>query len=156
MPEKCNELKPCPFCGGVAKHNHGGNSVYGRLWWSVYCDECGHYICDREEWLKDQPMLDPDYPPKECFKRWNTRPIEAQLEQELAEAKKALKRITCGLPVVDTWDNCAPGFLVGSMINYRGYAHEVIDAGDQGTKLACVSNDARCPFPAAPEQGEGS
>lgn len=68
------ELKPCPFCGGEARHNDGGNSVYGRLWWSVWCSSCDIEMNDREVWSKtDHGMLDPGYPPKECLNRWNRR-----------------------------------------------------------------------------------
>lgn len=68
------ELKPCPFCGGEAKHNEGGNSVYGRFWWSVGCSSCGVVMHDREVWKKDGScILDENYPPKECMNRWNTR-----------------------------------------------------------------------------------
>lgn len=69
------ELKPCPFCGGEASHNDGGNSVYGRLWWAVWCAPCGIEIRDEEVWhewsgpdagkLKGQP--------KECVDKWNNR-----------------------------------------------------------------------------------
>lgn len=69
------ELKPCPFCGGEARHNDGGNSVYGRLWWSVWCEPCGIAMSDEERWhdwtgtdagkLQSQPM--------ECIEAWNKR-----------------------------------------------------------------------------------
>lgn len=73
------DLKPCPFCGGEAKHNDGGNSVYGRLWWAVWCEECQIEMRDKEVWhewsgpdagkLKSQPM--------ECFESWNRRASDA-------------------------------------------------------------------------------
>lgn len=63
------KLKPCPFCGGEAKHNDGGNSVYGRFWWRVGCTECSVILADREEW--DGSHL--RYPPMECVDRWNKR-----------------------------------------------------------------------------------
>jgi hypothetical protein len=72
------DLKPCPFCGSPASHNQGGNSVYGRLWWAVWCDPCQVEMRDLEVWDRspDRPgMLHPDYPPKECFARWNNRAI---------------------------------------------------------------------------------
>ena len=70
------ELKPCPFCGGKAKHNNGGNSTFGRFWWAVWCDTCQVEMRDLEVWDQSPErlgMLHPDYPPKECFTRWNTR-----------------------------------------------------------------------------------
>ena len=68
------ELKPCPFCGGEASHNDGGNSVYGRYWWVVGCKNCDVTFADKEVWSKtDHGMLDPAYPPKHCFTAWNTR-----------------------------------------------------------------------------------
>ncbi|WP_102858266.1 Lar family restriction alleviation protein [Phaeobacter inhibens] len=72
-------LKPCPFCGGPACHNDGGDSVYGRFWWSVGCTSCGISFTDREFWSHgDQSKLDPNYPPKECFGRWNQRAGDPQ------------------------------------------------------------------------------
>lgn len=65
-----SELKPCPFCGGDAKHNDGGNSVYGRFWWKVWCDDCQIQLADQEIWTEDHKLK---LPPKECFERWNTR-----------------------------------------------------------------------------------
>jgi hypothetical protein len=73
-------LKPCPFCGGEAKHNDGGNSVFGRFWWSVWCDECLIEMSDREKW-GEPGKLDPKYPAKECFDRWNRR-ASPSLSQE--------------------------------------------------------------------------
>lgn len=68
------ELLPCPFCGGEAKHNSGGNSRYGRLWWSVGCDNCGVEMYDHEVWDGDRHgMFHPDHKPMECFENWNTR-----------------------------------------------------------------------------------
>ena len=68
------ELKPCPFCGGEASHNDGGNSVYGRLWWSVWCNMCQFEVRDREVWDPvKKGYLDASHPPKECFTTWNTR-----------------------------------------------------------------------------------
>lgn len=67
------ELKPCPFCGSPPKMATG-NSTYGRLWWTVWCDACEIELRDREVWDKARPgMLDPAYPAGECVDRWNTR-----------------------------------------------------------------------------------
>ena len=72
-------LKPCPFCGGSPSTNEGGNSTYGRFWWRVGCEACDFYFRDREVWNTDGPsMLDPKYPPKECFERWNARDIKSK------------------------------------------------------------------------------
>lgn len=69
-----HELKPCPFCGGEASTNDGGNSVYGRFWWRVGCIECGIWMADPEVWEPNGTgKLDPDYPPQFCFDQWNTR-----------------------------------------------------------------------------------
>ena len=69
-----HELKPCPFCGGEAKTNEGGNSVYGRFWWRVGCPDCDVIFYDKERWSQTDPgMLDPAYPPKHCFDDWNRR-----------------------------------------------------------------------------------
>ena len=68
------DILPCPFCGGEATHNDGGNSAYGRLWWCVGCENCDVWFADEEVWSKtEHGMLDPAYPPKHCFKVWNTR-----------------------------------------------------------------------------------
>ena len=69
-----NDLKPCPFCGGSPSTNEGGNSTYGRFWWRVGCEPCDISLSDREVWDSNRPgMLEPKYPPKECFERWNMR-----------------------------------------------------------------------------------
>lgn len=68
-------LKPCPFCGGDAKHNDGGNSTYGRFWWAVWCDECEIEVRDRERWhpFDSENAGKLALPAKECFERWNRR-----------------------------------------------------------------------------------
>ena len=72
------QLKPCPFCGAEAKHNGGGGSVFGRMWWAVGCEDCDIWMGDPEVWDKTRPgMLDPLFPPKICFTKWNRR-AEAQ------------------------------------------------------------------------------
>ncbi|WP_104662826.1 Lar family restriction alleviation protein [Ensifer adhaerens] len=70
MSEK---LANCPFCGGEAKHNDGGNSVYGRFWWAVWCDECEIEMRDREVWKHEGDRTVLALPAKECFDRWNRR-----------------------------------------------------------------------------------
>lgn len=70
-----SELKPCPFCGGEAKHNDGGNSTYGRFWWAVWCDECQIEVRDREVWKREEDRTILALPPKECFERWNRRAL---------------------------------------------------------------------------------
>ncbi len=80
------ELKPCPFCGGPASHNDGGNSVYGRWWWSIWCEECGIAVHDREVWDSEFKLK---LPPKECFERWNKRSAPSQAR--LSEAVKVLE-----------------------------------------------------------------
>ena len=64
------ELKPCPFCGGAAKHNDGGSSIFGRFWWAVGCTECDVVFRDREVWDENMRLK---LPPMECFERWNRR-----------------------------------------------------------------------------------
>jgi hypothetical protein len=71
---KHSELKPCPFCGGKAEHNDGGNSVYGRFWWVVGCNNCQIFFRDQEKWdhSNGSKLLGE---PKECFAVWNTRAV---------------------------------------------------------------------------------
>jgi hypothetical protein len=77
------ELLPCPFCGSPATHNDGGNSVFGRLWWAVCCRECKIVMSDQERWDPDNPgYLHPDFPPQECFARWNRRASQSTPTQE--------------------------------------------------------------------------
>lgn len=88
-------LLPCPFCGGVPWIDEG-SSVYGRFWWSVWCEECGISVHDREVWTEGA-NLHPDYPPKECFARWNRRAALPQgrtfdsLQKALQEAYGRLR-----------------------------------------------------------------
>jgi hypothetical protein len=88
------ELKPCPFCGGDAKHNDGGNSTYGRFWWAVGCPECDVVLRDREVWGANSQLV---LPAKECFARWNTRADAAFMEEvrevlEVAQADAVSER----------------------------------------------------------------
>lgn len=67
-------LEPCPFCGGEAKSDSGSITSYGRYWWTVWCPTCEIQVSDRQFWLGDgSGLLDPAYPPRECFARWNRR-----------------------------------------------------------------------------------
>ena len=86
------ELKPCPLCGGPAHHNDGGNSRYGRFWWAVGCHDCEVYLSDREVFVAGG-QLDPAYPPKECFTRWNSRPSNSADALERWNAGVAKARI---------------------------------------------------------------
>ena len=57
--DKAEALLPCPFCGGEASHNEGGESVFGRMWWTVGCKTCYIWFSDPEVWSKtDHGMLD--------------------------------------------------------------------------------------------------
>jgi len=69
------DIKPCPFCGGEAKHNRGGNSRYGRLWWRVWCDECQYGMHDMEIWNHDFTRLHEDCREMESIERWNRRAV---------------------------------------------------------------------------------
>ena len=88
MSEK---LLPCPFCGGEAKHNSGGGSVYGRLWWAVGCENCNVVFRDREVWNEDMKLK---YEPKECFERWNTRHALPALKEALEVNASILQALT--------------------------------------------------------------
>lgn len=116
------ELKPCPFCGGPAIHNDGGNSTYGRLWWAVGCEECLVEIRDRELWAEGA-KLDPAYPPKECFTRWNARH-----DAEIKELRAKL------FPYADateiggiSWDG---KYLIGDKASIS-FFHEMKNRGEQ-------------------------
>lgn len=95
------DLKPCPFCGRAAKHNGGGGSVFGRMWWTVGCDDCDIYMHDPEVWLPDG-LLDPSYPPKTCFAAWNRRATDQAALPEVqaliaANYRKLVAEITGNL-----------------------------------------------------------
>jgi hypothetical protein len=68
-------VKPCPFCGGAAQDNDGGNSTYGRFWWAVGCVDCGVTFNDTLVWdnTEGRSLIHADYPAGECFVRWNNR-----------------------------------------------------------------------------------
>lgn len=102
------ELKPCPFCGGPAKHNNGGNSVYGRFWWAVGCSDCDVVFNDREEWHEFNGPLSGQlkFEAKECFARWNARTPENEAAERAAalerkvEARIAVLEQACGAAAV--------------------------------------------------------
>jgi hypothetical protein len=89
-----NALLPCPFCGGDASHNDGGNSVFGRFWWTVGCKLCGIWLSAQEVWSQtDHGKVEIASRRKRCFAAWNTRApaTEAQVMahpnvQELVDA----------------------------------------------------------------------
>ena len=45
--------------------------------------------------------------------------------------------------VIKEWDCENPPRPVGARVLYRGILHEVVDAGEQGTRLAAVKDDIR-------------
>ena len=47
------------------------------------------------------------------------------------------------LPVVKEWDCYDPSYPVNSIILYHGVPHKVIDAGDQGLRLAAIKDIRR-------------
>ena len=55
------ELRPCPFCGGEAKHGYDGDPIFGRIVHWVYCKECH---------AKTRESSDEDF----VIESWNTRP----------------------------------------------------------------------------------
>ena len=72
------ELKPCPFCGGLA-FIYSEDGEYYR----VVCDNCDGAI-ERNSDNK-----------KEAVKAWNTRPIENKMKRDVVKLKmtnKLLKR----------------------------------------------------------------
>lgn len=76
---QASELKPCPFCGEKPQHNDGGVSVYGRLWWAVWCDNCHIEMIDREVWKHEEDRTILALPEAECFDRWNRRASDGEI-----------------------------------------------------------------------------
>lgn len=123
---KTPELKPCPFCGGEASHNDGGNSVYGRLWWSVWCEPCGVVMNDEERWhdwsgpdagkLKSHPM--------ECFEAWNNRPSLANGRWRVFEC--VFDRTHFGIELEGASDDDDP--ILYSMKIKRETVQAIVDA----------------------------
>jgi hypothetical protein len=111
------ELKPCPFCGGDAKHNDGGNSTYGRFWWAVGCPECDVVLRDREVWGANSQLV---LPAKECFARWNTRADAAFMEEVREVLRGLIDDVQAWVDAIqnngtswDDWDH-----------HYKGFAHD--------------------------------
>ena len=71
---ECYKLKPCPFCGGIASIRHKDNEVF----W-VQCEICQNSI----RWGRD---------PEGVVIRWNNRPLEEKLEDEVERLKSELGR----------------------------------------------------------------
>ena len=64
------KLKPCPFCGGMAKiHNYRDY----RNYYTVECCDCGIFVSDNYSREED------------AVKGWNIRPAETELLETLKE-----------------------------------------------------------------------
>jgi len=65
------ELKPCPFCGGVPIYKEYNNNIWGRgKWW--------YLECDNDDCLD---VFSAGYnTKKEAAKHWNTRHGESKGE----------------------------------------------------------------------------
>lgn len=97
---------PCPFCGGEAKHSDGGNSVYGRLWHVVWCDECQVEMRDREVWKNDGDRTILALPERECVERWNRRAPDASQAAEIERMREALTQARSELTSVHLQYGC--------------------------------------------------
>ena len=71
---KNNELKPCPFCGGVSKYMRHGTPRKSCI---VQCDDCGCELETGEEF-------------EQSGDQWNTRQIEDSLKRQLTEAHEVI------------------------------------------------------------------
>ena len=58
------ELKPCPFCGGPAFAWGSQLGLTGKLWYVVFCLECGI----RTHWYQSKQT---------AIKKWNRREGES-------------------------------------------------------------------------------
>jgi hypothetical protein len=69
-----SELKPCPFCG-----DEGDVGCYDKKSWTAECSnpDC---FCSAENSFWDKESAE---------KVWNTRPLEAKLEQENAQLRES-------------------------------------------------------------------
>ena len=83
------DLKPCPFCGGVAESDSrrayralAGGQLGNAC--AVYCTACE---ADISVCLEDVPEWSTEEALQYVTERWNTRPREAELEAEIAELR---------------------------------------------------------------------
>ena len=67
MIEKCEGLKPCPFCGAKANLIRGENSFYGRYW--IVCNGC----------MRTRTFVSKD----DAVNYWNNRPEDKKFSDEL-------------------------------------------------------------------------
>ena len=105
-----SELKPCPFCGGVAQVNT----------WTMHGITESRCFCDNEKcpvYLSKTIAIDD----------WNTRPIEDALNARIAELEAAQKEALSLLPELerghyycdDCWYSC-PKAVDGCCDESRG------------------------------------
>ena len=75
------ELKPCPFCGGVESLNMREVRTYGRYCADMYCIECRHCLYSTMNFDTKN----------ELYEFWNTRPIEDEKDRVIARLKEDLE-----------------------------------------------------------------
>ena len=82
-----SELKPCPFCGGTDIKNDDGVGSFGEsiIRYAAKCEICGVSFWHPEIGCGNQPA--------ETWFDWNTRPIEDELHQRIAELEAKLARV---------------------------------------------------------------
>lgn len=131
------ELKPCPFCGGAAQDNDGGNSIYGRFWWSVGCVDCEVVLHDREEWHdRSGPKAGRlKYEAKECFDRWNRRsatPPQDTVRELVEVIQDARRSVNNARSAIET-NQVVDKDVHGTLMNLRGRLDAALSRAREGT-----------------------
>lgn len=87
LSERVEALKPCPFCGGTSSLvAHDGRTTSKHYTAHVWCGNCevSQDIC----WGNTQENASGN-----AIKNWNMRPMEEQLQRELADKQRENQRL---------------------------------------------------------------
>ena len=96
-----NELRPCPFCGCTdnfitVTSNPFSNDIYSTT--HCKCYATGPFIA--ENYLTGEKVPTRESMEDKATERWNTRPIEDELQKRIAELSQAVGLITTLKPTM--------------------------------------------------------
>jgi Lar family restriction alleviation protein len=119
------QLLPCPFCGGEAKYEAGGEWQYYDAW-SVECRECGASLSGNADMRVSGASAK-----AEAITSWNTRhTATAEALEAMREAQHMASDL---LQHIDWLTNGLPAMLEnGGLTDEEGLIGAAVDAANSG------------------------